>query len=81
MTDTFMVRRGSKLADDAGLTDSEALVMSPVPDDTAVEAQDGSYSGWVQCPYCGRVGWAVGLGLQGKQTIMCGPCGKQFTVP
>ena len=82
MTDKFEVRRGRKIEGEdtaSALRSGRYTLMLARPNPDMVEAQ-GAYSGWTQCPHCGHVGWTVGLGVSGTQSVICGACGQPFTV-
>lgn len=73
-------RRGVKIQRDLGETVDVAnlriLLMHPQPvEETGLQEW---YTGYVQCPWCGHVGWAAGLNLHHPVDLVCGHCGRYF---
>jgi hypothetical protein len=82
MSSKFEVTRGTKVdAEDSKgiLARGDYSVMHATPHSDEVEGQF-AYGGWVQCPGCGRVGWAPNLDSARPNNLVCDGCQCHFTV-
>jgi hypothetical protein len=80
MSDKVEIKTGTKIDKEELLkTDIRhlAVMVSTPPNADAVEGQY-RYAGYTRCPWCGHVGWTVGLDSEYYQTVICGACGQPF---
>ena len=79
MSNELTIKRGTKIeeADAAGIDKSKLGILLAKPPQTETEGQ-AAYSGYTQCPWCGHVGWTVGLDTNYYVDIVCGACGGYF---
>lgn len=79
MSNELSIKRGTKVdpADAAKIDKSKLGILLAKPPQTETEGQ-AMYSGYTQCPWCGHVGWTVGLDTNYYVDIVCGACGGYF---
>ena len=79
MASDLTIKRGTKTdpADVAKIDKSKLGILLAKPPQTETEGQ-AAYSGYTQCPWCGHVGWTVGLDTNYYVDIVCGACGGYF---
>lgn len=79
MSTETAVKRGTKIdpADVDRIDRAKLGILLARPPQTDVEGQ-AWYSGYTQCPWCGHVGWAVGLNTESYIDVVCGACGGYF---
>ena len=83
MSDTGSIKVGTKIDKEELLkTDISklAVMTTSPPSSDSVEGQEFRYNGYTQCPWCGHVGWTVGLDSSYYITVVCGACGQPFKV-
>ncbi|MCF4165733.1 hypothetical protein L2U69_18865 [Zavarzinia compransoris] len=79
MSEELTIKRGTKIdeADAASIDKSKLGILLAKPPQDATEGQ-ARYNGYTQCPWCGHVGWTVGLDTNYYVNVVCGSCGGLF---
>jgi len=80
MSDKIEVRTGTKIDKEELLkTDIKqlAVMVTSPPQNESVEGQY-RYSAYTRCPWCGHVGFTMGLDSDFYVTVVCGACGQPF---
>lgn len=80
MSDKVEIKTGAKIDKEelfgTDIRKLAVMVTSP-PKSEAVEGQE-RYAAYTRCPWCGHVGWTVGLDTDYYVTVICGACGNPF---